>query len=117
MILHTQGAITGVERAVDSDNKIGSKTLPLSIFHDCTLTIELASKWYELFLIDITFKVYSVDFEVLEKYCDGNKSAFVDHCPNPSIVDKYAEAMGYHIPEIALELMWGRWVTEVEGRT
>lgn len=72
------------------------------------LTVELSNKWYELYLIYPDGKIESVFFPTSEK-----DTSFVDHVPNPRVVQEYARKKGYWIDDLALELIVGRWFTEV----
>lgn len=79
------------------------------------LTVELYTKWYELFLIEKkgdNFDAYSVSFGHLEDVCPVGVSPYLDHAPNPLCVKLFAHRNGYHIDELALELITGRWQIE-----
>lgn len=91
------------------------------------LTVELATKWYELFLLtgegDIWhfaspgwkgLKLHSIHFGHLETAVKHiNISPYVDHVPNPTAVRLFARQNGYEIDELAWDLINGRWQYEV----
>lgn len=94
------------------------------------LTVELYSKWYSLFLVELTaelslvpspFKVSEVafpewgpgyDYPDLREWTSG----YVDHCPSPVAVMQLAKQKGWAIDELAMELIVGRWEMEVSHR-
>lgn len=79
-----------------------------------TLTVELSTKWYELFLVTTNFSVYAVHFGYLESAAaTAGVSAFVDHTPNPMVVRSFAARNDYELDELADNLIHGRWQTEV----
>jgi hypothetical protein len=84
------------------------------------LTVEFCTKWYELFLIDKEgddFSLYSIHFGHLEKVAPAGVSPYLDHAPNPLCVNLLACRKGFHVDELALELITGRWQIEyVESR-
>lgn len=73
------------------------------------LTMELYSKWYELFVIGPG--VISISFDKLEAFAE-DESAYCDHVPNPKAVYRFAKANGYHLDEQAYEMIIGRWELE-----
>ena len=83
------------------------------------ITVEYYMKWYSLFCVgrigDADVIEGLVQFDALEEYALSNESAFVDHVPNPRVVERYAEALCIEIDPMALELIWGRWMIEVVG--
>lgn len=103
----------------------GQRGYPLvitSIVPGCgLLTVELASKWYELYLVKLAgdarvgiYELESFHFGHLEPFSrDG--SYFVDHCPNPRAVAAFAASKGYSLDDCAYELLVGRWELEVKG--
>lgn len=84
------------------------------------LTIEFCTKWYELFLIirdkddakDYSFRGYSIHFGHLEDVCPEDVSPYLDHAPNPLCVRLFAARNGYHLDDLADELITGRWQNE-----
>lgn len=84
-----------------------------------TITVELASEWYCIFVLKPTgedggLDVFELHFGHLEAYAQHLASSYaVDHCPNPKAVMAFAEAKGYNVDEFAYELIVGRWVIEV----
>jgi hypothetical protein len=79
------------------------------------LTVELYTKWYELFLIakmQGSLHLYAVHYGHLEDYCPEGQSAFRDHVPNPLAVRNFADAKDYHLDELADDLLMGRWQNE-----
>lgn len=78
------------------------------------LTVELYCKWYSLHLVWPTRIVERIDFGRLEPAAASlNCSPFCDHCPNPAAVRTLALAEGWHLDELAEELIVGRWHIEV----
>lgn len=55
----------------------------------------------------------TLDFGCLEEHCGPNESPYVDHVPNPAVVERMCEARGWEIDELSHELMIGRWELEV----
>jgi hypothetical protein len=79
------------------------------------LTVELYTKWYELFLVKKEWGdlvLYSVHFGHLEDVCPADVSPFLDHCPNPLCVRLFAARNDFHLDELADELITGRWQNE-----
>ena len=79
------------------------------------LTVELYTKWYELILIEKKgddFNAYSIHFGHLQDVAPAGVSPYLDHAPNPLCVKLFAHRNGYHIDELALELITGRWQIE-----
>lgn len=83
-------------------NSGGHSQLPI-------LTVELVEKWYNLILICSDGTIEEVFFPTSDK-----TTSFVDHCPNPIVVEKYARKKGYHLDILAFEMMIGRWEMEVK---
>lgn len=78
------------------------------------LTVELYCKWYSLHLVWPNRIVERIDFGRLEPAAASlNCSPFVDHIPNPAAVRALALAEGWHLDELAEELIVGRWHIEV----
>lgn len=95
---------------------MSKRNIPLAVssnFNDPNphpiLTVELSTKWYELYLIQPDGKVEGVFFPTSDKY-----TSFVDHVPNPIVVQEYAAAKGYYLDELAFDLIVGRWYNEVK---
>jgi len=78
------------------------------------LTVELYIKWYSLFLVSTDGKVEEVLFPNDPIYCDGGVP-YVDHVPNPIVVARFAEAKHYHMDDLAMEMIVGRWEIEVKN--
>lgn len=84
---------------------------------DKVLTVELG-KWYQLYLVSFpcngTYEV--VSFGVLQETSDetGIYPPFVDHVPNPKVVEAYCAKQGYILDELAYELLVGRWIVDVK---
>lgn len=72
------------------------------------LTVETYTKWYVLYLIKPGGEVEEVSFAELEAHC-GDGSPYLDHAPNPNAVIRLANARGWYLDELALELIIGRW--------
>lgn len=76
------------------------------------LTVELTSKWYHLVLL-WGGDCHLIGFDQFDApEFRKEESAYLDHAPNPMAVQRYAEAKGYHLDGLALELMIGRWELE-----
>ena len=75
------------------------------------LTVELADKWYGLQLVRPDLSVEEIPFPT-DLHPDGPRPAYVDHVPNPLVVRGLALKRGYSIPDLADELMVGRWMIE-----
>jgi len=87
---------------------------PVDGFDEPILTVECYSRWYSLYLVTPNGEVSIVDFSELEPYASGSSvSAYVDHVPNPVAVEAFAESRGYHLYEVALDMIVGRWTREV----
>lgn len=83
------------------DTCTGSRRVPV-------LTCELYVKWYALYLIMPDGRVEAADLDDLDQFTD--KTAVGDHCWNPAALQGFAEARDWHIDEVALDLIMGRWV-------
>lgn len=82
------------------------------------ITCELYSKWYELFIWWTDGQLLKLPFNKLEDVAfEMGVSAFVDHVPNPTVVEAYAERHDYGIDELAHDLIKGRWHNEVSNET
>lgn len=80
------------------------------------VTCELYEKWYELYVAQPEgglVHVIPLEYAELEPFRDAEGRYFSDHCPNPRSVLKYAAHHGLEVHGLALELMVGRWRTEV----
>lgn len=84
------------------------------------VTVELAQKWYGLQLVkpssDGPAIVEEVPFPTPERLGPRYGVTYVDHVPNPRVVEFWAFENRYFLDELALEMMWGRWLLEVEDR-
>lgn len=87
-----------------------------------TLTVELYTKWYTLYLVQKALnqgsrwewlKVYKVHYGHLEDFRPEDQIAYLDHVPNPLAVKNFADAKKYHLDELAEDLLMGRWQNEV----
>lgn len=84
-----------------------------------TVTVELSTKWYGLYVVHPSSRVEKVSFEVLQevkadpygKPLEG--PPFVDHVPNPAYVFAWADLRDLNVDELAYELLLGRWHSEV----
>ena len=100
--------------------------VPYEVFRP-TITVELRTKWYELFLITVEPKefypkgwdwlqVYSIHFGHLDDAVPTGMTPFVDHVPNIDAVRLFAARQDYEIDELAVDLITGRWHNEVADR-
>ena len=80
-----------------------------------TLTVELYSKWYYLYLVDPSGLVTEIDFPD-DETCPEGESPYADHVPNPRAVSAWAEKMGYDVNPLAFEMIVGRWEIEIKIR-
>jgi hypothetical protein len=83
------------------------------------LSVNYCAKWYAFALStkisDTSGKTITVvHFSELEDYC-GNNVPYVDHVPNPVVVQRMCDAKGWDIDDLSFELMVGRWALEVKG--
>ena len=76
------------------------------------VTVELRGKWYHLLVVypDLTWAAYS--FEGPREH-----GTVVDHVPSPAAVEKWAQAHGWEVDDLALEILVGRWVLEQDSAT
>ena len=94
-------------------------TLSSNLSPQPVLTVEISSKWYSLFLIHGDRSIEQIDFGYLSEIWDDHPdrprfgSAYVDHCPNPHAVELLADQKDWWLDDLAYELIWGRWATEV----
>lgn len=74
------------------------------------LTCELYSKWYALYLVepDKTVRPVPLDLRELEQYAEG-ASVVGDHCWNPYVLQRLADAKDWLIDDLSFDLMVGRW--------
>lgn len=90
--------------------------------HRPILTVENYLKWYNLHVIDQSGKVTKVcdhpDFNAADsKIVDGAAvSVFSDHVWNPAYVEALAEALNLEVCDRSMEIIIGRWVSEIEER-
>lgn len=79
------------------------------------LTVENYSKWYSLYLIHHRGTFEPIDFGWLTATSNSNcddprvSTPYIDHCPNPWVVQRLAEDMNWHLHEEALDMIIGRW--------
>lgn len=80
------------------------------------LTCQLRRKWYRLYLVLPSGKVREapLDLDELEQYTEG-ETAVGDHCWNPNVLQRLADAKGWIIDDVALDLITGRWVNDFLG--
>ncbi len=89
---------------------LSDRGLPLTYYGDPprapTVTVEVYEKWYALFAVrpDGTVEKLTTPFE-----------AWSDHVPVPALVEAWADAHGYVVDWLSLELMRGRWLLEALG--
>jgi hypothetical protein len=79
------------------------------------VTVEHYEKWYGLFLVHAFGGcVEEIPFPSEDEDCAG-KTPYVDHVPNPVVVDRMAHRLGYLVDPLSFEVMVGRWEIEVAG--
>lgn len=86
------------------------------------VTVELCDEWHCLYLVYLEdvdaslaphYRVEQVSFDELDNDGPIGEVAYVDHVPNPSAVDRWAERAGFTVVLLADELIGGRWQLEV----
>ena len=95
------------------------RNIPLSWLYEIpegespVVCVELYCKWYRLHVIhpDGTIE----EFPFPDDYLDTGETPYLDHAPNPMTVQRWAEKMNYHLCDLALELMIGRWEMEYKN--
>ena len=90
---------------------IGDLIITARCYPKPLLTVELSYKWYCLYLVDQFGWFEEITFDKLEG--TEEDPAFVDHVPHPNAVQDLAKKNGWHVDEVAYELMVGRWETEI----
>lgn len=90
--------------------------LPLTVTYkpfSPTITVEITSKWYNLFLIYPNGELEEIGFDYLDKIANEiDETPYVDHVPNPRVVIEMCKKYAWSLDEWALELIIGRWVLE-----
>lgn len=77
------------------------------------LTVENYCKWYTLHVIHPDGHGAPVGYDELEAYCSKDEmSAYVDHAPNPVLVERMCDALGWYMDPQSYEMMVGRWIAE-----
>jgi hypothetical protein len=78
------------------------------------LTVENYLKWYGLELVMLDGTVEEVGFGELQALADERGTpAYVDHVPDPTLVQALAERRGWELDAVSYEVMVGRWESEV----
>ena len=77
------------------------------------LTVENYQKWYSLYLIDENRNVTVINDHETKSY---SGIAWHDHVPNPDFVIALAKDNGWHIDEVSLEAIVGRYMIEVKNQ-
>lgn len=77
--------------------------LPIAA-HPPVVTVEAYPKWYSLYVVRPGPHVEEVPFPESD-----TMTPYIDHVPNPQVVKAWADANGYEVDELALEMMIGRW--------
>lgn len=78
-----------------------------------TLTMECYEKWYDSWLVKPDGSVEKIDWTVLETVARWDQTAWRDHAPNPDVVERLCEQMGWHFHHIAKEIMYARFQGEI----
>ncbi len=73
-----------------------------------TVTVEVYEKWYHLFAVRPDGTVEKLDLGM-------ETEAWSDHVPVPALVEAWADAHGYVVDWLSLEMMRGRWLLEACG--
>lgn len=76
-----------------------------------TLTCELWVKWYSLYLVHPDGSVSKINppIDDLEDFNWDDESVVGDHCWNPKVLGRYAEAQGWEIDDLSFDVIAGRW--------
>lgn len=77
------------------------------------LTVENYCKWYNLYLVMPNGRVQQINFTQLDDVCTTAESPWCDHVPNPVVVERLAEASGWHLCSESIDMIRGRWAAEV----
>ena len=79
------------------------------------ITVENYCKWYTLYVVNPDDTVEHLCFPGHDNPNDEpeGEMGFRDHVPNPKAVCKMAKRLNYDVDEISLEVITGRWHTEV----
>lgn len=75
------------------------------------LTVELSSKWYQLFILELDGRVSPIDI-LTQNLCPHGCPGAVDHDPNPCWVESWALESDLEVEPLAMEMIVGRWVME-----
>jgi len=97
---------------------------PLTYWHEegeetfCTpiLCVEVYCKWYDLYLVHSDGRAEKIGFPEMEE--DAAKlgvSICHDHCPNPVVVQRFADRNLYVLCKEAQEMIDARWFLEDKG--
>jgi hypothetical protein len=78
---------------------------------EVVLTVENYCKWYSLYLIHEDGRVEKIPFPD-QGWAQSGESAYADHVPNPTVVQRFAERKGYLLDTQAFEMIIGRWELE-----
>lgn len=82
---------------------------------DVVVTVEVYMKWCGLILVRSALPsldgIPSLGPRVEEVPFPESKTLtpYIDHAPNPVVVEHWADEQGYMLEELALEMMIGRW--------
>lgn len=80
------------------------------------LTCELWGKWYALYIVTPRGGVLQADLRDIEDFAESNETAVGDHCWNPAVLLRLAQARGWDIDDLSWDLIVGRWVNDHENR-
>jgi len=109
------------------DHLLSERRMPLVAvsgryaYDEPLLTVEYYVKWYALYLVKVEkpagadlpiFSIYKIHFGHLDGVRPDGVSAYCDHVPNPLVVRIFAARYGYHLDELADDLITGRWQNE-----
>lgn len=100
------------------ESKRGNKLVLVGEVFRPTLTVENYCKWYELHLVRPDGRVEEVSFEQLDDLANKlglRGSAYVDHVPNPEVVQELADENEWDVDDVSMEVMVGRWQLEVQS--
>lgn len=84
------------------------------------ITCEIYSKWYELFIVDSSGSITPLTFGEIDEavfyhYKGKITPIYVDHTPNPAAVRAFADLSNIEVNDLAMEMITGRWMIEVES--
>ena len=75
--------------------------------------VEIYVKWYRLQLIHPDGSIGDAIYP--DDYVETGETPYLDHAPNPMVVQRWAAKQGFYLCDMALELLIGRWEQEFKN--